>query len=172
MGKYYDEFTEENQELLKKFDLSDKNMVKDDDVTPISEKIEWTQTMRCLTGCEEEYLLVDYYEDGEKTNPVMKVFVARAFGDPPQQFSTGGHEGNLFFGYLKVDDEKQAIYFVLHPSDWYPFQNRFRTNSTLESFKDGLSNVAGMVGVGGDMAGKVLDFAMDSLVGDYLRYIG
>ena len=161
-GDYYDSFTEGNQELLRNYNLSDRNMVKDDDVNPSSETIEWTQTSRCFWGCEEEYLLVDYYEDGEKTNPVMKVFVARAFGDPPQQFSTGGHEGNLFFGYLNFGDQNQAIYFVLHPSTWYPYQHRFKTNSFTAFFKDGLSKVAGTAG--GAAAGWAVGAAMGSIV--------
>merc|ERR1719211_322973 len=86
------------------------------------------------------------YEDGKKTNPVMKVFVATELGTPPQQFSTGGHQGNLHFGYLNFGGQNQAIYFVLHPSDWYPYQHRFKTNSFTKFFKDGLSNVASTAG--------------------------
>ena len=192
-GDYWNSFTRGNQELLKKYHLSDRNMVMDNDVKPSSETIEWTQTSKCWFGCEEEYLLVDYYEDGKKTNPVMKVFVAKELGTPPQQFSTGGHEDNLHFGYLNFGGQNQAIYFVLHPNSWYPFQHRFKTNSFTKFFKDGLSNVAGTAGgaaagwavgaamgsivpgagtVVGGVVGVAISSFTDDLFGDYLRYIG
>ena len=88
-GDYWNSFTRGNEELLRKYHLANRIMVKDNDVRPSSETIEWTQTSRCFWSCEEDYLMVDYYEDGKKTNPVMKVFVAKELGTPPQRFHTG-----------------------------------------------------------------------------------
>ena len=192
-GDYWNSFTRGNQELLTKYHLSNKNMVMDNNVRPSTETIEWTQTSKCWFGCEEEYLLVDYYQDGDKTNPVMKVFVARELGDPPRQFSTAGHEGKLHFGYLNFGGQNQAIYFVLHPSDWYPYQHRFKTNSFTKFFNDGISKAAATGGgaaagwaagaamgsivpgagtVVGGVVGVVIGSFTDDLFGDYLRYIG
>lgn len=192
-GDYYKTFTKGNKNLLTSYNLLNKNMMKDNNVSPSSETIKWTQTSRCLFGCSEEYLLVDYYQDGIKTNPVMKVFVARELGNPPQQFSTGGYQGKLHFGYLNFGGDNQAIYFVIHPSDWYPYQHRFKTNTFTQFFKDGiadtLSTVSGAAagwaagaamgsivpGAGtvvGGVVGVVIGSFSDDLFGDYLRYIG
>ena len=192
-GDYMDSFTKGNQDLLTKYHLDNRNMVRDTDVSPSTETIGWTQISKCWFGCEEEYLLVDYYQDGNKDNPVMKVFVARELGAPPNRFSTGGHQGNLHFGYLNFGGENQAIYFVLHSNDWRPYQHRFKTNSFTKFFKDGLSKAA-VTGTG-TAAGWALGAAMgsvvpgagtvvggaigltigtftDDLFGHYLRYIG
>merc|ERR1719221_535006 len=79
-GNYWGEFTDGNKDLLEAYNLLDKKMVKDDDVNPTSETIEWTQTSKCFWGCSKEYLLVDYYQDGDKSNPVMKVYLPRSGG--------------------------------------------------------------------------------------------
>ena len=47
-------------------------------------------------------------------------------------------EGHLFFGYLNFDDN-QAIFFVIHLSDWYPYQHRFKTNSFTSFFNSSIS---------------------------------
>merc|ERR1711874_863536 len=191
-GNYWGEFTDGNKDLLEAYNLNDKKMVKDDDVKPTSETIEWTQTSKCFWGCSKEYLLVDYYQDGDKSNPVMKVYVATEWGNPPSEFSTSGHEGSLFFGYLNFDDN-QAIFFVIHPSDWYPYQHRFKTNSFTSFFNAGISKAASAAGsaaagwaagavmgsivpVAGTVVGGIVGVAIsqfsDDLFGDYMRYIG
>ena len=192
-GDYWKTFTKGNQDLLKSYNLLNKRMVKDETVSPSSETIKWTQVARCLLGCKEEYLLVDYYQDGDKNNPVMKVFVARELGSPPQEFSTAGYEGKLHFGYLNFGGQHQAIYFVLQPADWFPFQHRFKTNSFTKFFNDGIAKAASAAGgaaagwaagaaIGsivpgaGTVVGGVIGVAIgsftDDLFGDYLRYIG
>ena len=77
LDDYWHTYTQGNEDLLTYYHLHNKRMVKDNSVRPTSETIEWSQKSRCWFGCEEEYLLVDYYEDGDQSNPVMKVFVAR-----------------------------------------------------------------------------------------------
>ena len=164
-------------------------MVRDTSVNPTSETIEWTQVSRCWWGCEEEYLLVDYYEDGDKTNPVMKVYVARSELSPPSYFWTSGYEGYLHFGFLYFGGQNQAIFFVLHPNSWGPYQHRFKTNSFTQFFNNGIGSVlssgagaaAGAAigsivpGVGtilGGLVGAGVGSLSDDYFGDYLRYIG
>ena len=172
-GNYWGEFTDGNKDLLEAYNLLDKKMVKDDDVKPTSETIEWSQISKCWRGCSKEYLLVDYYQDGDKSNPVMKVYVATEWGNPPSEFSTSGHEGSLFFGYLNFDDN-QAIFFVIHPSDWYPYQHRFKTNSFTSFFNAGISKAVATAGsaaagtatiaVGGWAAGLTAGAAVGSII--------
>ena len=100
MSDYDTEFTEDSRQLLKAYNLYNRTMVRDDSVRPTSETIEWTQISRCWWGCEEEYLLVDYYQDGDKSNPVMKVYVAKSELSPPSEFWTSGYNGYLHFGFL------------------------------------------------------------------------
>merc|ERR1719221_535005 len=131
-GNYWGEFTDGNKDLLEAYNLLDKKMVKDDDVKPTSETIEWTQTSKCFWGCSKEYLLVDYYQDGDKSNPVMKVYVATEWGNPPSEFSTSGHEGSLFFGYLNFDDN-QAIFFGSTPATGTPTSTGSRPTASPPS---------------------------------------
>ena len=101
-------------------------------------------------------------------------------------------EGHLFFGYLNFDDN-QAIFFVIHLSDWYPYQHRFKTNSFTSFFNAGLSSAASAAGsaaagwaagavmgsivpgagtVVGGVVGVAISQFSDDLFGDYMRYIG
>ena len=195
---YYKQFTDGSKQLLKAFNLENKRLVRDDSVEPSTETIEWTQVSRCWFGCKEEYRLVDYYEDGDKTNPVFKVFVAKkAFNDPPQEIQTNGHQGKLHFGHAYFGDENSAIFFVLHDNSWRPYQHRFKTNTFTKWFNAGLSKALGTAGslAAGAAAGAAMGAAFGSIVpgigtvigastglvisqfsddvfGDYLRYIG
>ena len=191
---YYKQFTDGSRQLLKAFKLENKRLVRDDSVQPSTETIGWTQVTQCLLGCKEEYRLVDYYEDGDKKNPVMKVFVAKkAFNDPPQEFQTSGHQGKLHFGYLNYGGENGAIFFVLHDNSWRPYQHRFKTSSFTKWFNAGLSTalstagsaaagaavgaaygsiVPGIGTVVGAATGLVISQWSDDVFGDYLRYIG
>ena len=166
-------------------------MVRDDSVRPTSETIEWTQASRCWWGCEEEYLLVDYYQDGDKSNPVMKVYVAKSELSPPSEFSTSGYQGYLHFGFLYYGGQNQAIFFVLHPNSWGPYQHRFKTNTFTQFFNAGVTAVSSgvtsaavgaaigsivpvpIVGtVVGGLVGAGVGTLTDDYFGDYLRYIG
>ena len=191
---YYKQFTDGSKKLLKAFKLENKRLVRDDSVRPSTETIGWTQLTRCLFGCKEEYRLVDYYEDGDKKNPVMKVFVAKkAFNDPPQEIQTNGHQGKLHFGHLYFGDDNSAIFFVLHDNSWRPYQHRFKTSSFTKWFNAGLSTalstagsaaagaavgaaygsiVPGIGTVVGAATGLVISQWSDDVFGDYLRYIG
>jgi len=145
VGDYWKKFTKSNQDLLTDFDLINKRMVRDTSVEPSTETIEWTQAKRCWWKCNEEYLLVDYYKEGDKSNQVHKVFVAKEAGPPPDAFCTSGYSGNsgnedarLHFGFLYMGGESQAFVFVIHPKSWYPYQHRFKTSSITNFFKAGL----------------------------------
>ena len=112
-GDYNTKFTDGSKKLLAAYNVANKNMVRDKSVSPKSETIGWTQILQCFFGCEEEYLLTDYYQDGEKTNPVMKVFVAKSKLSPPDEFNTSGYKKLLHFGFLYYGGQNQAIFFVL-----------------------------------------------------------
>ena len=165
-----------------------KKMVRDQSATPTSEIIRWTQFFRCFFGCKEEYLLVDYHQDGDKSNPVMKVFVAKSKLSPPDEFNTSGYQKLLHFGFLFFGDQNQAIFFVLHPNSWEPYQHRFKTNAFTAFFNDGIGSVmtAAETAVGaavgsivpgagtiiGGIVGTAVGSLSDDYFGDYLRYIG
>ena len=89
---WFTKLTDGSKKLLAAYNLANKNMVRDKSVSPKSETIGWTQILQCFCGSEEEYLLTDYYQDGEKTNPVMKVFVAKSKLSPPDEFNTSGYK--------------------------------------------------------------------------------
>merc|ERR1712112_103059 len=138
---YDTKFTDESRRILKAYNLFNKRMVRDSSINPTSESLEWTQVSRCFWKCEEEYLLVDYYQDGDKSNPVMKVFVAKSELSPPSEFRTSGYQGYLHFGFLYYGGQNQAFFFVLHPNSWGPYQHRFKTNSFTAFFQDGIGAV-------------------------------
>merc|ERR1719320_1113993 len=185
-GDYGTKFTEENQEILETYGLMNKRMVKDQSVAPTSETIGWTQISRCLHWCEEEYLLVDYYEDGNKTKEVMKVFVARSEVSPPDEFWTSGYHGYLHFGFLWFGEQNQAVFFVLHPNSWGPYQHRFKTNGFTDFFNKAVGKVTAMAASGlatsaiagaafgsivpfaGPVIGGLVGIAVGSLSDDYM----
>merc|ERR1712227_371042 len=133
---YDTEFTTENQNILRSFNLLDKTFVRDDSLRPTSHMIKWTQFSRCwFVGCEEEYLLVDYQMEGYKSPTPYKVYVAQSDLSPPSKFSTSGYEGKLHFGFLHYGEDGRAVFFVLHPNSWGPYQHRFKTNALTEFVK-------------------------------------
>lgn len=188
-GDYNTKFTDENKKILQSYNLVNKRLVRDKSVTPTSESLEWSQISKCLWKCKEEYLLVDYYQDGDKSNPVMKVFVAKDELSPPDEFSTSGYQGLLHFGFLYYGGQNQAIFFVLHPTSWTPYQHRFKTNSFTSFFNAGIGSVltkgasaAAGAAIGsivpgpgtiiGGLVGAAVGELSDDYFGDYLRYIG
>jgi len=189
---YSTRFTEDSQKLLAGLGLTDKRLVKDNSVSPTTETIEWTQASRCWWGCEEEYRLVDYYIDGDTSGNVYKVFIAKDI-TPPGAFRTSGYNKELHFGFLTFGTDDGAVFFVIHPNSWGPYQHRFKTNSFTAFVKGGLSSVASAVAgaaagaatgaaIGsivpglGTVVGAVVGYGASSLTddyfGDYLRYIG
>ena len=119
------------------------------------------------------FLLADYYKDGDKNNPVVKVFVAEDAGDPPPELSTGGYKGEnnatLHFGFYDSGDKNNvAIFLVILPDDWFPFQSRFKT-CTLT--KDGAGQYLRVLSDQSFVSGNYLPGA-GSVIGEYLRYIG
>ena len=195
---YDDAFTKSNRNILRKWNLLDKTLVMDK-VKQENEEITWTQSSRCgWSKCSEMYRQVDYYQDGNKNIPLLKVFVAKKHGDPPLQFSTRGYskgEHKLHFGnvLIKQSDGASALFFVIHPNSWGPYQHRFLTSS-FTSFANGIlskgaskaagagagavigSVIPGAGTVVGGMLGGIIGNAAGSVtedyIGDYLRYIG
>ena len=199
VGDFSSRFTLLSKTYLDTYDLTDKRLVRDLSVKPSLEEIEWTQILQCWPGCEKDYYLVDYHINGDKTNPTMKVYVAKtgevkSEDDIPNEFRTSGYKGQLHFGFLIFDDEiEDLIFFVIHPNSWGPFQSHFKTNRITKFFKDAVNNVAGGVGfvaigaaVGsiipgagtllgagiGAVSGTVISTVSENVFGYYLRYIG
>jgi len=193
VSDYYKKFTSDSKELLKGLGLYSVRMVKDNSIRPTSETIKWTQASRCFfSSCKEEYRLVDYYKDGDTSSRVYKVFVNKDTS-PPDEFRTSGYGGKLHFGFLTFGSDDGAVFFVIHPNSWRPFQHRFKTNTFTKFFKDGISKAASAAGsaaagaaIGsivpglGTAIGGIVGFAVgsvgssltDDYFGDYLRYIG
>jgi len=188
---YDTRFVSSSRRLISGLGLTNKRMVMDNSVTPTTETISWTQTSRCWWGCKEKYRLVDYYVNGDKGSPVYKVYIAKKY-NPPRQFWTSGYKKMLHFGFLHFGRKQDAVFFVIHPNSWGPFQKRFKTNkfykflqkgfqkairmgtkkafAAMGSIVPGLGTVIGKVI--GKAAGKVTAKLGDSVMGDYLRYIG
>merc|ERR1712142_310593 len=192
-SNYGTEFTSDSRNILRNLNLLNRRMVKDNSVRPTTETIEWTQISRCWWSCEEEYKLVDYYLDGNKNGKPFKVFVESGT-TPPSEFRTSGYNGKLHFGFLVFDTSPNgAVFFVIHPNSWGPYQHRFKTNSFTRFIKNGLSEVGSAAsgaaagaalgsivpGIGtaigavvGGIAGAAGGQLTDDYFGDYLRYIG
>lgn len=140
-GGYSTRFTNVNKKILRDWKLRNKNLILDPSSTS-RETIEWTQAKRCWWLCSEDYILADYYdeEDVKKELPI-KVYVAREAGPPPKRFSTSGHSAaessKLHFGNVFFDKAGgSAIFFVIHPNAWGPYQHRFKTSHLTEAFHD------------------------------------
>jgi len=138
-GDYWKLFTDDNRAILQAWNLENKNLVLDPSMTS-GETIKWTQFSKCWWSCYEDYILAHYHDEADvKKELVVHVFVAKAAGPPPKRLSTSGHSAaqgsKLHFGFLFFDSEgSSAIFFVIHPDAWYPFQHRFETNSLTEAF--------------------------------------
>merc|ERR1712150_218795 len=167
-------------------------------------KIEWQQASRDWGwGSSERYSMYTY-----KTSANRDVLVFTAPGvNAPSSFSTGGYSSGaneLHFGYIFGDGENAAtgqkvgaIFFVIHPNSWGPYQKRFATNDAMGLVQniigqaggkaaEMLSSAAGaavgtavLPGVGtvvgmavGAGVGLVTTNAVDRFSGQYLRYIG
>ena len=195
---YSDAFTKSNRNILRKWNLMDKTLIMDK-VKQENEEITWRQASRCgWSKCSERYRQVDYYEDGDKKHPLIKVFVAKAHGDPPLTFNTHGYsqgEHKLHFGNVLIEqsDGASALFFVIHPNSWGPYQHRFLTSS-FTAFAKGVLSMGASKAVGtatGAVIGSVIPgagtamggilgaiitnaagSATEDYLGDYLRYIG
>jgi len=192
-SNYASVFTSDSRNILSALNLLNQRMVKDNSVRPTTETIEWTQASRCWWSCEEEYKLVDYYLDGNKNGKPYKVFVESGT-TPPSEFRTSGYNGKLHFGFLVFGSSPNgAVFFVIHPNSWGPYQHRFKTNSITKFVKNGLSRLGATAassaagaalgsivpGIGtaigaavGAVAGAAGGELTDDYFGDYLRYIG
>ncbi len=193
---YDTSFTNENKQLLKDVKLYDINLVNTSG-GGVKVNISWTQIKRSITGCTESYQECDYKVDGSDS-AIVKVFVAHECGKPPDKFSTSGCQignGELHFGYIFSDDDEEtkAIFFVIHPNSWGPYQHRFRTTGMLKFIQGGLGQGASLaasaaagaiigsiipgpgtvIGAGiGGAAGYIASSITPSIAGQYLRYIG
>ena len=187
----FEEMEKHKEELLQKSGFYGKTLINTSG-GGVRERISWTQTSRSWTGNTEVYQECDYKIEGEEGS-VVKVFVAAACGPPPAEFNTAGHEqgdgpGVLHFGYVFADDDPavKAIFFVIHPNSWGPYQHRFRTTGMLALVQTGVGEVGGAAagaaigslfapGIGtavGAGAGWVVTKVTPSFAGQYLRFIG
>jgi len=116
-------------------------------------------------------------------------------------FRTSGHrqgDGRLHFGYIFTSgssssgDTIGAIFFVIHPNSWGPFQKRFATSGLTGFIHGTMRLVSGKTGAAaGAAAGALVGSAVPGLgtaigaavgygvadmtdrhTGDYLRFIG
>jgi len=142
-GNSGSEFTDSSKNILEAYNQENIRLVRDRSVQPTLVTVEWSQFSRCtFSTCSEEYLLVDYYQDGDQSNPVMKVYVAKDELSPPNEFRTSGYRGKLQFGFLYFGGTNQALFYVLHPNSWGPYQHRFKTNAFTRFFKSQASKAA------------------------------
>jgi len=135
-GDYWKLFTDDNRKILQAWNLENKNLVLD---SVVPETIKWKQFSKCWWMCSEDYFLADYYDEAAP-ELVVKVFVAKAT-QTPERFSTSGFsaswapDSKLYFGNIFYDtDGSSAIFLVIHPDSWYPYQHRFETDSLTEAF--------------------------------------
>merc|ERR1712107_578604 len=90
-GPYAEQFTEESKLLLKSYNLLHKTMVRDDTLGMPRETIKWSQFSRCYWSyCSQGYKWYTYHQDGDTTNPPMKVFVADEIPAPREFYTDGG----------------------------------------------------------------------------------
>merc|ERR1711963_896460 len=163
-GPYAEQFTEESKLLLKSYNLLHKTMVRDDTLGMSRETIKWSQFSRCYWSyCSQGYKWYTYHQDGDTSNPPMKVFVADGIPAPREFYTDGGSpnateadiiKDKLFFGFLYYGGQGQAFFFVIHPKDWRPYQKRFKTNRMTEFFNTAIST--GTWSAVGATAGAVL----------------
>merc|ERR1711892_1525112 len=171
---YEHQYVSENKLILKFWHLLDKKLVLDAGAGTSRETIEWTQISKCSWTCSEDYILADYHEDGDKSKPVIKVFVAKDAGSPPESLSTAGHSGTngakLHFGNVFFSDTMNgsAIFFVLHPNKWGPYQHRFKTSSLTNAFHATVNAIVGSGVAAGVGAGIAAAAASGAAMGSFL----
>ena len=193
-SNYYSKFAESSKELLRTYDLWNKTMKRDDSWPSSVETIKWTQWSRCgWKYCTQDYVFYDYMKEGDPKNATMKVYIAKGI-TPPEEFNTLGYDNKLHFGFLGYGEIGQAMYFVIHPNDLYPYQHRFKTNRMTEFIHSQAAVLAqdtaiavGMIAgsliagpgvgtfIGGAGAAYISAAAAsnaENYFGDYLRYIG
>ena len=173
-------------------------MERDDSLSSTVETIQWQQWKRCgLDYCSQDYILYNYRQDGNPSNPVVKVYIAKGM-DPPMQFSTTGGssnqvenaaiKGKLYFGLLNYDNWGLALFFVIHPNDWFPYQYRFKTNhmkefiqaeysvyASSDADRDVLLGTMIFPGDGDEIGGSAGDAIASSVLteeNNFLRFIG
>lgn len=200
LSNYDTEFTWDSRKILKTMKMDNIKLVRDWSHSPSTERIEWTQASRCWWKCKENYRLVDYYQDGNRDRK-FKVFI-NWDTTPPTSFWTSGYRSGsarLHFGVLTgfLAKNDGALFFVIHPNSWGPYQHRFKTDKFTRSIQKKLKKVAkklvkkaatkaavaaiaatyGSVVPGlGTAIGYAFGYAaaenVDDYFGDYLRYIG
>jgi hypothetical protein len=197
------QFTDDNKKLLRELGLYDITIYVEPNSPIHYRHISWSQVSRNLLGCTEqydEYTCKLHHPDAD--TPRVKLFVAHSlYPHGIGSFSTmgvGNHRpGELFFGHVEDDSSKtKAIFFVIHPGDWKPFQTRFRTDTMSDLLREGaqfaVSKISAKLGVvvgaaigsavpvagtavgavAGYCVGEISDMIFDSMWGDHLRFIG
>mmetsp|Transcript_5292 Transcript_5292/g.5761 ORF Transcript_5292/g.5761 Transcript_5292/m.5761 type:complete len:241 (-) Transcript_5292:81-803(-) len=189
------EFTAKSKQILTRTKFNDVTLINKSG-KGVTVKIKWKQVLKKVIGCTEYYKECDY-ELKDKPETIVKVFVAEECGEPPETLCTSGHTqgtGKLHFGFIFYDDSKSgAIFFVVHPPNWKPYQHCFKTNGMIRLVRSGIgmgasigaSAAAGAVlgsvfpGIGtligagiGIAVGIVASDTATKNVGQNLRYIG
>ncbi|KAL9647712.1 hypothetical protein ABK040_015201 [Willaertia magna] len=181
----------ETNVLLKQYGLNNVTL-ENQSGHGVSIDIEWSQIDKSLFGCKESYKQCEYKVMG--TDKRVIVFIANACGSPPNTIHTSGYHGLLHCGYIYEEkDGLNAIFFVIHPSDWAPYQHRFResalTGLVNSAINSGASNAGGVlagvavgmffgpvgavIGAGVGAIGSTVGSSWaKSVLGDYLRFIG
>ena len=124
--------------------------------------------------CSEDYILADYYDEADvEKKLVVKVFVAKAAGKPPKRFSTSGHsaakESKLHFGNVFFDNAGgSAIFFVIHPNSWGPYQHRFKTSSITAAFNTAAKAIIGAGATAGIGAAIAAAAASGAVMGSFI----
>lgn len=138
----------------------------------VRREVKWVQPARNVMGCAEFYRECEYVviSNGPQKGKKYIVFVAERCGPPPELFCTNGHEDVLHVGYLYEEEVGYgALFFVMHPKNWKPYQHRFKMGklgaflrsgvSTGASFFGGMATgaaVGSVVPIAGTFAGAVI----------------
>lgn len=129
-------FTDDNKNVLRRCGLIDKKLILVQK-QETSHQVKWKQVKMAMLEKDEEYYSAHYHVE-DMPFPLYTVFFARkycAYVDLPTEINTSGwnEEGvtlqkgiALHYGFSKRGTDTDAIFFVVHPTDWGPFQKRFR----------------------------------------------
>jgi hypothetical protein len=194
--------TAENYLALEKADAHNLDLkLWSGDGPPI--EVEWIQQSRCWWKChakfhEWQYVPAGQYASGQDADREYMVFVAEDV-DVPRSFNTLGYQDMLNFGIFSFENYgANAIAFVIMPSDWQIYQDRFKT-SALDKMVGNVANgilpngaaklaagaaagaaIGSFIPVAGTavgiLAGATAGFAFaevqDDYVGHFLRHLG
>ena len=94
------------------------------------------------------------------------------------RLSTAGHsaenDAKLHFGnvYFADSDAGSAIYFVIHPKEWGPFQHRFKTDSLTEAYHAAMSAMVAAGVTAGLTSAIAAAAASGAVIGSFIPVAG